>query len=295
MASYGRFHCRYARRCVLALAAWGLAGSAAAQALLTHPQAVVEAADLQAEWARLPTAQAQAAQASARAIGAQAEALLVRRVLARRAETEGLMDDPLVQRQVQLARERALSDAWLARLDGRSAANAQALEDYARAIYTAQPQRFTVPEQVRVRHILLQGDDAEVRARQLLDQLRAGADFVALAREHSRDPGSAANGGDLGFFGRGRMVPEFEQAAFALQQPGDLSEPVRTSFGVHILRLEQRRQAGRVPFEEVRAQLMEEAAQALRQQARAEVRDAILRDAKPDVAAVEGLVQPAGR
>ncbi|WP_185970069.1 peptidylprolyl isomerase [Tepidimonas alkaliphilus] len=280
---------------MLALAAWGLAGSAAAQALLTHPQAVVEAADLQAEWARLPTAQAQAAQASARAIGAQAEALLVRRVLARRAETEGLMDDPLVQRQVQLARERALSDAWLARLDGRSAANAQALEDYARAIYTAQPQRFTVPEQVRVRHILLQGDDAEVRARQLLDQLRAGADFVALAREHSRDPGSAANGGDLGFFGRGRMVPEFEQAAFALQQPGDLSEPVRTSFGVHILRLEQRRQAGRVPFEEVRAQLMEEAAQALRQQARAEVRDAILRDAKPDVAAVEGLVQPAGR
>lgn len=80
----------------------------------------------------------------------------------------------------------------------------------------------------------------EAEVRRLLDRARKGEDFAQLAQEHSDDPGSAANGGDLGFFGKGRMVPAFEQAAFALQ-PGQVSEPVRTQFGWHILRVEERK------------------------------------------------------
>ena len=102
-------------------------------------------------------------------------------------------------------------------------------------------ERVTDTDQVRVSHILVsvgspeEESAARTRAQGLLSQLRAGADFAQLARENSQDPVSAAAGGDLGFFGRGKMMPEFEQAAFALK-PGELSELVVTPFGYHVIR-----------------------------------------------------------
>ncbi|OBS31942.1 hypothetical protein A9O67_11415 [Tepidimonas fonticaldi] len=239
----------------------------------------------------MPPAQQPLARQSVPAIRQQADALLVRRVLAAQAAADGLERDPLVQRQLQLARERVLSDALLARVDAQAVADEQALQAYARQRYQAQPERFALPEQVRVRHILLRGDDADAQAQAVLEALRGGARFEDVARERSQDPGSAATGGDLGFFGKGRMVPPFEEAAFALKAPGDLSGPVRTQFGVHILQLVERRPAGQQPFAEVRAALVEEAAQALRNQARVELRDRILRDVTADEAAFAPLVQ----
>ena len=85
--------------------------------------------------------------------------------------------------------------------------------------------------------------DAEAEIRDLLSEVRAGGEFAALARSHSEDPGSAERGGDLGFFGRGRMVKPFEEAAFALE-PGAISEPVRSQFGWHILKVEERKGEG---------------------------------------------------
>ncbi len=85
--------------------------------------------------------------------------------------------------------------------------------------------------------------DAEAEIRDLLAEIRAGGEFAALARSHSDDPGSAERGGDLGFFGRGRMVKPFEEAAFALE-PGAISEPVRSQFGWHILKVEERKGEG---------------------------------------------------
>lgn len=273
-----------------ALAALATLGVARAQVLLQHPQAQLEAADLLADWARLPAAQQALARESASAIRHQADALLVRRVLAAQAAAEGLERDPTVERQLRIARERVLSDALLARVDAQAVGDEQALQDYARNRYQAQPERFAQPEQVRVRHILLRGDDADAQAQAVLQALREGAKFDELARERSQDPGSARNGGDLGFFARGRMVPEFEQAAFALAAPGDVSGPVRTSFGVHILQLVERRAAGQLPFAEMRATLMEEAARSLRAQARAQLRDSILRETTADVGAIDALV-----
>lgn len=276
--------------CALALCAT----PAMAQTLLQHPQARLEVDDLLADWARLPAAQQSLVRTNPGAIRQQADALLVRRVLAERALSEGLANDPLVQRQLQIARERVLSDALLARVDARAVADPKAVEDMARLRYQAQPERFAVPEQVRVRHILLTGDDAEARAQALLAQLRSGAlSFEAAAREHSKDPGSAARGGDLGFFGRGRMVAPFEEAAFALQQPGELAGPVRTDFGVHVLQLVERRPAGRLPFDEVRDTLVQEVERALRNQARTELRDGILKEVTADDAAIANLVEPA--
>ena len=114
-------------------------------------------------------------------------------------------------------------------------------------------------EQRRARHILLKDEEdtpearaaTEKKAQELLEQAKAeGADFAALATEHSADPGSAALGGDLGWFDDKTMVPEFTEAAFSLVEEGDISEPVRTSFGVHIIKLEGKRDYK--PLEEAR-------------------------------------------
>jgi foldase protein PrsA len=94
-------------------------------------------------------------------------------------------------------------------------------------------------EQIRARHILV---DKEEEARQLLEKVKAGEDFATLAQQNSKDEGSAQDGGDLGFFGRGMMVEPFEQAAFALEI-GQVSEPVQSDFGYHLIKLEERKSA----------------------------------------------------
>lgn len=130
----------------------------------------------------------------------------------------------------------------------------------ARAYYDAHTADFSQPEQVRARHILLKVDDkrtAEEAQRQidaLRKRLAAGEDFAAVAAGSSEDPASAQRGGELGFFGRGQMVPEFEQAAFAAQ-PGELVGPVKSSFGYHLIQVEEKRAGGTRPFEELAPQI----------------------------------------
>ena len=109
------------------------------------------------------------------------------------------------------------------------------------AFYEQNKAQYTSEGRVRASHILLKTEgkeEAAVRARaeDLLKQARGGADFAALAKANSEDEGSAVNGGDLNYFGRGQMVPEFEQAAFTLK-PGEISELVKTSFGFHIIKV----------------------------------------------------------
>ena len=125
--------------------------------------------------------------------------------------------------------------------------------------------KFTEPEQVRARHILVKADgdsspDAKAAARKkaedLLAKVKAGADFAALAKASSEDSGSAANGGDLGLFPRGRMAPPFEEAAFALPA-GGVSGVVETSFGFHVIKIEEHRPGGVKPLEAVHDELVD--------------------------------------
>ncbi len=144
-----------------------------------------------------------------------------------------------------------------------------------RSLYEEEKARFVQPEERRAAHILIPvpakaDPDAEARARAqaeaLLARIRRGEDFAKLAREHSGDPGSARQGGDLGFVGRGVLEKPFEDALFAIAEPGEVVGPVRTRFGWHLVKLLEVR-GGRIkPFESVRGEL---AAELRRRQAEA--------------------------
>jgi len=125
--------------------------------------------------------------------------------------------------------------------------------------YNNSIEQYTTPEQVRASHILLKTegkDDAAVKAKaeEVLKQAKAGADFAELAKKYSEDEQSAKNGGDLDYFGRGRMVPEFDQAVFAMQ-PNQTSDLVKTQYGYHIIKLVDKKVATTKPLAEVRQQI----------------------------------------
>ncbi|MFT3758092.1 SurA N-terminal domain-containing protein [Thauera sp.] len=136
--------------------------------------------------------------------------------------------------------------------------------DEVRAFYDGNPERFGAAEERQARHILLElaadADAAEVErvmneARAIVEQLRRNPSaFAELAKEKSKDSGSAARGGDLGFFGRGVMVGAFEDAAFS-QQKDEIGEPVRSDFGVHVIQVTAVKPASTRPFDEVRGEI----------------------------------------
>jgi peptidyl-prolyl cis-trans isomerase D len=130
------------------------------------------------------------------------------------------------------------------------------------AHYNQNLQQYQTPEQVRASHILLKTegkDEAAVKkqAEDLLKQVKAGGDFAELAKKFSEDEGSKVNGGDLDYFGRGRMVPEFEQAAFTLP-PGQISDLVRTQYGFHIIKVVDKKAASTRSLDEVRAEITDQ-------------------------------------
>ena len=130
--------------------------------------------------------------------------------------------------------------------------------------YNNNLEQYSTPEQVRASHILLKTegkDDAAVKAKaeDILRQARAGADFAELAKKYSEDEASQKNGGDLDYFGRGRMVAEFDQAAFALE-PGKISDLVKTQYGYHIIKVVDKKAATTRPLADVRQQIQDQLA-----------------------------------
>jgi len=130
--------------------------------------------------------------------------------------------------------------------------------------YNDNIQQYQTPEQVRASHILFETagkDDAEVkkRAEDVLKQAKGGADFAELAKKYSEDKGSKVNGGDLDYFGRGRMVPEFEKVAFEMM-PGQISDLVKSQFGYHIIKVVDKKPASTRTLDEVRPQIQQQLA-----------------------------------
>ena len=122
----------------------------------------------------------------------------------------------------------------------------------AKAFYEDQVKAMKPEEEVQARHILV---DSEEKAKELAEKIAKGGDFAALAKENSKDPGSKEDGGMLGFFGRGQMVPAFEEAAYRLKK-GEVSPPVKSQFGFHIIKLEDRREKKLPTFDEVKDRIL---------------------------------------
>ncbi len=176
-----------------------------------------------------------------------------RQALVIEAEKDGLQNQPQVQKALDRARDQVLQNAILTREIGPTVTDA-ALHAKYDAEYANKPGE----EEVHARHILVPTED---EAKKVIAQLDKGADFAALAKQESKDPG-AQNGGDLGFFKKGDMVPEFATAAFGLK-PGQYTEtPVKTQFGYHIIKTEERRVAPPPSFDQAKAELRQQIIQA---------------------------------
>lgn len=183
------------------------------------------------------------------------------RALARDAEDVVDLEDPDLQWRIDFRRDRVLMDELIQRRVEESVASVD-WEALAREHYRANIEEFETPERVRASHVLIKteersAEEAQALAEEVARKAREGADFAELAREYSEDASVSRNDGDLGRFQRGRMVPEFEEAVFAMDEPGAISDPVQTEFGFHVIRLQDRSEGGVRPFERVRDQIIE--------------------------------------
>jgi peptidyl-prolyl cis-trans isomerase C len=191
------------------------------------------------------------------------EQMIDGRALVIEARKAGLQDDPAVHRQMDEAADRVLQTAMLSKVVGPTVT-----DDAVRARYQREVASKPGEDEVHARHILV---DSEDLAKKIIAELKQGGDFAALAKQYSKDPG-ADHSGDLGFFKKDEMVPEFATAAFAMQ-PNQISDtPVHTQFGWHVIQVLEVRKAPVPTFEEARNGLRQKMIQEGIQQALAEAR-----------------------
>jgi peptidyl-prolyl cis-trans isomerase C len=166
-------------------------------------------------------------------------------ILAQAAQKQKLGDSLEVRRQIAFARNKALMEALL-----QNSAKAAETDAEMHKVYDEAVKQMGAEQEVHARHILV---DTEEEAKAIEAELKGGADFSEEAKKKSRDPG-AANGGDLGYFTKDQMVPEFAEVAFKLDK-GQISDPIHTQFGWHIIKVEDKRAKPTPSFDEVKAQV----------------------------------------
>ena len=278
----------------------GLAACVAAQAFAQAPDpvllagegVVVRESDIVSDAQRLPEEMRARFLSSTDNVAKMAKAIYVRRAMAERARKGGAQKNVATQAALNLATDKILSDAYLTAYDNEHVPDAVQVNAHVKSAYEANTDKYRAPEEVHVAHILIANDDdasAKAQIEQLLKDVQAGADFAALAAEKSSDPGSRSKGGDLGFVPRGRMLPEFEEAAFALQKPGQLSPVVKTKFGYHIIKLIERKPARLLSLQEVEPQLQLQYKKHIQQEARQKLQEQLLGASKADQSHIDAM------
>jgi len=244
-----------------------LAAGSPDDVLVENSIAKLTRGDYEADLQRVPAEMRNTFASDPKRITAMLNNLLIAKTLAAEARRAGADRDPQVARRVGLESDRVLAQAQTRRIEEAAGAEFDAKQAEfllkAREAYLVDKDKYRVPEQVQVAHIVFDTrkgspDAGLVRAKATRDELRAGADFAALAKTASDDPAAKNNGGDLGWIAPGRMDAEFTKAAFELKNAGDISEPVRSSIGYHLIRLEGRRPARQMSFDEVKDQIVAE-------------------------------------
>jgi len=178
------------------------------------------------------------------------KSMLRRYALSMQALEMHLDQDPMVKRRIF----RTRNDILIATLQQWQRERQPKLsEDQIKQYYAKYQDQFTIPEQVHARHILV---SSRKKAKEVARLLRHGKDFAALAAEYSIDDSNKGRGGDLNWFPRGVMVKPFEDAVFSLKKPGDISKPVKTQFGWHVIELLGKHPASQQSLEEARENIM---------------------------------------
>ena len=171
--------------------------------------------------------------------------LIDMKIVAKAAEDKKVENNDDFKKRLAFTRNRLLMDSLLA-TEGKAATTDEAMKK----VYEDASKQITGEQEVRARHILVESEDD---AKAIAAEVKKGADFAELAKKKSKDPG-AADGGDLGFFTKDQMVPEFSAVAFTLE-PGKISDPVKSQFGWHIIKVEEKRNRQAPAFEQVKAQI----------------------------------------
>lgn len=223
--------------------------------------------------------------------------------MAQAAEADKLDQTPAFKQQLDFIRKRVLMQAALEKATKAALTDAAMQKTYEEAVKQQKPE-----EEVRARHILFRAspDDkaasaaAEKKAQDVEARLKKGEDFATLAKQLTEDPSGKQDGGDLGFFAKEQMVPEFAEVAFGMK-PGEVSKPVKTQFGWHVIKVEEKREKPTPTFDEVKPQIEQflaqkaqaEAVQKTREAAKVEKTDAAPKAPAADAPAAPAAPKPA--
>ena len=167
-------------------------------------------------------------------------------IVSKAAESKKVTEKKEFKSRIAFIRNKLAMEMLLVE-EGKAASTDAAMKK----VYEEAVQKADAEPEVRARHILVPTED---EAKAVLAEIKKGTDFAELAKQKSKDPGAAAEGGDLGYFDKSQMVPEFADAAFKLNK-GEVSDPVKTQFGWHIIKVEDKRKKPVPPFEQVKDQI----------------------------------------
>ena len=211
------------------------------------------------------------------------DTMVVRELIMQQAQKDGIDKSPAVAAKLEDLKKRVIVEAFLKKKVEESA-NVSDAE--LQAFYKKNEDKFKTGDQIRASHILVK---TEPEAKEIEKQLKAGGNFEDLAKKHSID-GAAAKGGDLGWFGKGSMLPDFEKVAFSLKE-GTTSGIVQTKFGYHIIKATGKRPAGTRSFEEVKDQIKAAIAPEKQQETFKKLKEDLKKDAKLSIKedALKGL------
>jgi peptidyl-prolyl cis-trans isomerase C len=204
---------------------------------ITEADLALAESDLDPQFSRLPPEQRRAAALSA---------VIEIRLLSAKAAADGIDKKPDFQRRMEFLKQRALHSALV-----ESDVAAKVTDEEIRARYDKETAATPPVNEIHARHILVKTKE---EADAIIKQLDGGAKFEDLANQHTTDPSGKTSGGDLGFFGPGQMVPEFEKAAFALEIGAYTKQPVQSQFGFHVIKAEEKRAQQPPAFDQVKEQ-----------------------------------------
>jgi peptidyl-prolyl cis-trans isomerase C len=231
--------------------------------LAIQGEVILTQAEIDAAFSRIPEQHRLAFVRSGERVDHLIRSMLQNKILAAEARQAGYAENPLVQERLAIAADQELAEAWVDHV--MAEAPAADYEALAREYYLANPDQYRTPDRVDVTHLLISSQNkSEEQALEQIEALRAelAADpsrFDEMVVEYSEDPSASTNKGRFPHMAPGEMVAPFEEAAFALTEAGEISQPVKTEYGYHLIRLNRQIPSGLRPYETVREAAVEQA------------------------------------